>query len=226
MKYFITTDVHGHYTEMKSALDEAGFNSDDANHKLIILGDLFDRGTENLKVLNYVYDLLVKDKVQLIKGNHDEFFYDLRSMKWNASRNGFGKTLEEFLGRKLENDEPFKVAKEVFEKQPKLERVLKAMVDSITIDKFVLLHGGLDFEGYPDNWCNTQAWITVGLNDKDPVTYIFGHWHAYQLNEKFLKHRRNEPFIYKNYIGLDSAVALTKQMFVYIIETENSKGEE
>lgn len=226
MKYFLISDIHGHFTEMKSALDEAGFNSEDTNHQLIILGDLFDRGTENLKVLEYVHDLLVKDKVRLIKGNHDEFFYDLRSIQWNASRNGFDKTLEEFLGRKLVNEDPFKIMDEVFKKQPNLRIVLDSMVDSITIDKFVLLHGGLDFDGYPDNWCNTQRWISVGLNDKDPVTYIFGHWHAYQLNEKFLNHRRNEPFIYKNYIGIDSAVALTKRMFVYIIETENSEGEE
>ena len=44
MRYFITADVHGFYTEFHKALDEAGYFTDPEPHKLIILGDLFDRG--------------------------------------------------------------------------------------------------------------------------------------------------------------------------------------
>lgn len=42
----VVSDVHGYYTQMKSALEKAGFFSDDAPHKLIMLGDIFDRGHE------------------------------------------------------------------------------------------------------------------------------------------------------------------------------------
>ena len=43
MKYFVVSDVHGFYTELKVALDKNGFDINDNNHKLIICGDLMDR---------------------------------------------------------------------------------------------------------------------------------------------------------------------------------------
>ena len=39
-------DVHGFYTEMISALKEKGYFDDKSPHKLIVCGDLFDRGSE------------------------------------------------------------------------------------------------------------------------------------------------------------------------------------
>lgn len=46
MRYYVVSDIHGYYTQMKSALEKAGFFSDTTPHKLIMLGDLFDRGHE------------------------------------------------------------------------------------------------------------------------------------------------------------------------------------
>lgn len=57
MRYYVTADVHGFYTPLITALTKAGFFADSALHKLVILGDLFDRGKEALKrrlfYLNY-----------------------------------------------------------------------------------------------------------------------------------------------------------------------------
>lgn len=55
MRYFITSDIHGHYTELKQALDNKGFNKD--ADTLVICGDLLDRGKENVKCLQYVNSL-------------------------------------------------------------------------------------------------------------------------------------------------------------------------
>ncbi len=46
MRYYVVADPHGFFTEMKTALEEKGFFSDAEPHKLIICGDLFDRGAE------------------------------------------------------------------------------------------------------------------------------------------------------------------------------------
>ena len=46
MRYYVTTDIHGFYTPFHEALEAAGYFSDTKPHKLLILGDLFDRGTE------------------------------------------------------------------------------------------------------------------------------------------------------------------------------------
>ena len=38
MKYYITADIHGFYTEFQKVLDEAGYFTNPEPHKLIILG--------------------------------------------------------------------------------------------------------------------------------------------------------------------------------------------
>ena len=68
-KLFIISDIHGFYTEMKASLDKAGFNENDESHLLICLGDYFDRGKENLRVLEYLEK--INNKI-LIRGNHED----------------------------------------------------------------------------------------------------------------------------------------------------------
>ena len=44
MKYYVTADIHGIYSILHDALEEAGFFAETQPHKLIVLGDLFDSG--------------------------------------------------------------------------------------------------------------------------------------------------------------------------------------
>lgn len=50
---FAVSDIYSHYTLLKAALDQAGFDPKDPNHLLVCCGDSFDRGTENEAVLKY-----------------------------------------------------------------------------------------------------------------------------------------------------------------------------
>ncbi len=58
MKYYITADIHGFYTEFHKALDEAGYFNDSEPRKLIILGDIFDRGQEAVEMQRFILSLL------------------------------------------------------------------------------------------------------------------------------------------------------------------------
>lgn len=73
MTIFTVSDIHSFYTPMKKALDEAGFEPGDPNSLLVVCGDLFDRGNESQRVLDYM--LSVPNKV-LVKGNHSTLFQD------------------------------------------------------------------------------------------------------------------------------------------------------
>lgn len=77
MRYYVIADPHGFYTETRKALEEAGFFADTRPHKLIICGDLLDRGGEPQEMVNFVMDLMDKNQVILIKGNHEDLFQDL-----------------------------------------------------------------------------------------------------------------------------------------------------
>lgn len=71
MKYFVVSDIHNYFEPMIEALNEKGFDISDPSHKVIICGDLFDRGPDAINCLRFVNDLIKENKVILVKGNHD-----------------------------------------------------------------------------------------------------------------------------------------------------------
>ena len=77
MKYYVLSDIHGYFDETVAALHNAGWFDETAPSKIVICGDLFDRGGQALKLQNFIVDLLAKDRVILIRGNHEDLFEDL-----------------------------------------------------------------------------------------------------------------------------------------------------
>ena len=77
MKYYVVADVHGFFDELKFALTEKGFFTDTEQHKLIVCGDLFDRGKQAAELQEFILDLLAKDEVILIRGNHEDLMLEL-----------------------------------------------------------------------------------------------------------------------------------------------------
>jgi serine/threonine protein phosphatase 1 len=59
MKYFVFSDIHGHYQLLINELKKAGFDINNDNHMLISIGDNFDRGKENIEVYQYLKELKV-----------------------------------------------------------------------------------------------------------------------------------------------------------------------
>lgn len=59
MRYYVTADVHGYFSELKNALEDNGFFEDQEPHKLIVCGDLYDRGTLERILAVKVSDFLV-----------------------------------------------------------------------------------------------------------------------------------------------------------------------
>ena len=76
MKYFIVSDLHSFYTELKTALNAAGFDISNNEHVLIVCGDVFDRGSETVELYNFLTSI-PDDRLILIKGNHEYLYEDL-----------------------------------------------------------------------------------------------------------------------------------------------------
>lgn len=72
MRYIFVSDIHGEFNKLMDALKEKNF--DPENDTLITLGDLFDRGSQSLEVLDYVLSLPHCIKVW---GNHDRRLREL-----------------------------------------------------------------------------------------------------------------------------------------------------
>lgn len=73
---FLVSDIHSFYTPLRACLKEAGFNPKDKTHRLIILGDIFDRGSGTLEVYKFIKSL-PKHRRILIKGNHEQLYFEL-----------------------------------------------------------------------------------------------------------------------------------------------------
>lgn len=98
-KLFVISDIHGHCTLLKAALDQAGFDREDPTHWLIGCGDYFDRGNENVEVLKFLER--VPRKV-LLRGNHEDLLLKLlQSGKVLPHHyiNGTMQTLQDFFGK-------------------------------------------------------------------------------------------------------------------------------
>ena len=73
---YLVSDVHSFFDSLIRALKTAGFfESKDA--RLVLLGDALDRGTQPLKLIDFLLKLKEEDRLIYILGNHEELMYDL-----------------------------------------------------------------------------------------------------------------------------------------------------
>ena len=61
---------------MMNSLTDAGFDVNNENHILVILGDIFDRGTEPIQMYNFLKEF-PRDRRILIRGNHEYLLKEL-----------------------------------------------------------------------------------------------------------------------------------------------------
>lgn len=114
-KYFVISDIHGFYKETIKALKEKGYDSNNENHMLLVLGDIFDRGNEALEIYNWLKDLTDRNKAIVLKGNHDDFLikfltdYNTMENQFNFYNNGLESTIKSFLKQDKNIREYYKI---------------------------------------------------------------------------------------------------------------------
>lgn len=188
-KLFVISDIHGHYTLMRQALDDAGFDSKDPQHLLVCCGDYFDRGKENLKVLQYLDR--IENKVML-RGNHEDMllkvFYTGRMHPHNYL-NGTVETVVELFGKYALDD--FGNV-DFTGKTRMLDRITDFILEGIDYfetSNYVFVHGWLPIiDGkIPADWRHSSAqswerarwrkWLEEYDGDRlDGKTIVCGHY--------------------------------------------------
>ena len=149
MKYYVTADVHGYFSELKTALTSAGFFDDKKPHKLIVCGDLFDRGSEALLLQNFILNLLENDEVILIKGNHEdlalELLHNWRNKSYMQSyhrTNGTIDTVCQLTG--VTKTDIYLYPEETERKiscNPYIQKIIPEMIDYFETEHYVFTHG-------------------------------------------------------------------------------------
>ena len=96
---FAVSDIHGHADLLKEALKNAGFDPKNEKHLLIVCGDCFDRGDQNMQVLQYLDRI---DNKVLLRGNHEDMLLEIFEsgiIKPHNFVNGTIQTLVELFGK-------------------------------------------------------------------------------------------------------------------------------
>lgn len=157
MKY-VMSDLHGCYDKFIKMLELINFNEQD---ELYILGDIFDRGSQPIKILEYI---VAHDNIHLLKGNHEkmfeEFFETGDASLWNI--NGGYSTL-------------FGLNKKGFEYAQYVYSYIKRLPVIKVVDNFILVHAGL----YLPKNCNDFALKELlELQEEDVNLWTRDHIHS------------------------------------------------
>lgn len=147
MKYYVISDTHGFYTETHKALTNAGYFADQEPHKLLMLGDIMDRGQKAIQMQKFVLDLMEKDEVVLVKGNHEDFFELFATedqglpLRHHVHNGTYGTALQ------LTGFDPVMAQikhwdfAEVARNTPYYKQIIPAMVDYFETQNHVFVHG-------------------------------------------------------------------------------------
>lgn len=203
MKYYVTADTHSFFTPFKKALEEAGYFDDEGEKRIIICGDLMDRGSESIEMQNFVLELMKEDKIILVKGNHEDLFEQFcTSDEGRATNqhvhNGTFLTAIHLTSTLLTDavDHPQQLA-EACRNTPFYKTIIPSMRDYYETEHYIFVHGwipcfveGRDRFSYYGDWRDDSpaTWAAArwyngilchhcGVTE-DSKTIVCGHWHT------------------------------------------------
>ena len=239
MKYFVSGDIHGFYDEWQNALKDKGFDLNNPKHKIILCGDLFDRGNQPKEIIDFV--LKHKDKVILIRGNHEDLMEQMierNSSDYGDLCNGTAQTIVDLYPEwQISEFDLKKIAKET-----RLQEVLDMCIDYYETKNYIFVHGWIPIVEncylYDSNWRTARKERWEKARWTNPVemyryeiyepnkTIVCGHWHCSALwheqnpdeYEEFGDKANFEPFITKNMIAIDACTPYSHKVNVVVLE--------
>ena len=248
MKYFVVSDVHSYYKELRKALKEQGYDPENKDHFFISCGDLFDRGPDAQKCLDFVMSL-PKDRRIFVKGNHEENLEMILRNHHITETDIYNKTADTVRQfAKCKKNETYTIGIDTCLRKRKLKAYLSECKDYYETDDYIFCHGFIPLfdeteEGklyyrtadahawFWARWANGfKEWMFYKdmLPDK---TIVFGHYHAsyghshlHNYKEEYPRTKKNlddccfEPFYDKGIIGIDACTALTHKVNCIVLK--------
>lgn len=168
-KLFVISDIHGCYDIAKRDLLLNGYDENNDNHLLIVLGDIFDRGMKSKEIFEWLYDLSINKKAIVIKGNHEEMLISFLNSNQNFNQGfynfGMRETIISFCGedydfikfseKQYDNgafvdwDDCFskfriEITKVITTKYPSLLKWLESLPYYYETDNYIFTHASID----------------------------------------------------------------------------------
>lgn len=252
LKYFCSADIHSFFDEWIIALRNKGFDLKNPDHKIIVCGDLFDRGNQSRECYEFMKLLMEKNRAIYIRGNHEDLMLDaiLDAKRYNIRRHHISNGAIRTIANMMDCSEydllaGFYDQKAFAKASEELLNFIDTSIDYYQLGDKVFVHGWIpttvdanNNEIVHDNWrdggwkqarwtCCFDAW---GLNLLPPTgeTVVCGHWHTSYGWSKF--RNRSEwgpdaeftPFIEKGIVALDACTAYTKMVNVVVFDEQGN----
>ena len=233
MKYFVLSDPHGCKDIMVNELHSKGFVEGSEDMRLIICGDIFDRGTQTTEMYEYLKGL--DDQLVFVRGNYEDGleecymqFRENGEVEWYHQHNGTVKTMMVLLNNGLLDEV--------------IDWINNKTIDYFETEHYIFVHGFIPTisynKFYPD-WRNAtkKDWMdarwTNGMDayfhiKKDlDKTIVCGHrccgygnllYHGEitdDLGEDTIIELSDHPFIENHLIAIDSCTAYSGKVNVF-----------
>ncbi|WP_414050775.1 metallophosphoesterase [Macrococcus animalis] len=156
----VVSDIHGSIELFKQLLEKVNFTDND---RLIILGDIIDKGPNSIGLIEYVSELLKKEYVHMILGNCDCIFDELeedylyhymsyRHTIVHEALDKLGKTLDDYATQG-------EMAADIRKHFGYLHDVVRDLPLMIETEDFIFVHAGLDQQ----NYMNTSRYNALNM---------------------------------------------------------------
>lgn len=248
MKYFVSADIHSYFVEWMSALHSAGFDMNNNEHCIIVCGDLFDRGDDSAKCLEFAKQLVAKNRFIYVRGNHEDLLNTCvqQMLSGHVSNhhisNGTVKTLADIMDCSIYDV----LSRSYSTEQRDLAEALLKFINSNTIDYFelgetVFVHGWVPTT-YDENktmivhanwregdwkqarWENGMEMYNFDITVPEK-TIVCGHWHTSygwsklaNVGSEWGHDACFNTFIQPGIVALDGCVAYTCNVNVVIFD--------
>ena len=248
MKYYVAADVHGFYSLFREALERAGYFSDREERKLVILGDLFDRGDEAREMQDFILQQMKTGDLILIRGNHEDLFQELVTGDHGNAydhhiHNGTYDTALQLTGftRNMAQMQNFAFALAA-RQTPYYTEIIPSMLDYYETERYVFVHGWIPcvanrrtgYSYYPE-WRDVDAfewkrarWLNgmdAARTCEEEKTILCGHWHTSYGHARY-ENKGTEfgpdadfsPYAAPGIIALDACTAVSGKVNVIVLE--------
>ncbi|MBQ3125034.1 MAG: serine/threonine protein phosphatase [Clostridia bacterium] len=220
-RLLVMSDLHGCYDKYQMMLEKIKFN--DKEDKLIILGDVLDRGENPLCIIK---DIMKRENVELLMGNHELFafsvmpyvnspideineeFYseELRKKYFTWMWNGGDTTFDEFYKLSI------KEQKEIIAYLQELPSSIEVTVNG---NKYFLSHAGINnyISDEELGWKTVEDFVWRSPDNFDMPFFkeenrflVFGHTPTFRIPGG----TAGKIFKKNNYIGIDCGAVFEK----------------
>lgn len=227
VKNFISSDIHGFYDQWIKALNKKGFDINNPDHHIIVLGDLFDRGIQAQECLDFVVKMIKAGRAEVILGNHEILLMDALKRGWFNSWDNVNKTnntVYQLAGNLFKCDDDMAIEK------VKHNKDLKFYFDNLTTyyetNNHIFVHGWLPNKlnwrsATPKEWAEAtwlngyNEWLDDRVADKQIVC---GHIGSVIANEKIYGKQDFSPFINDKIAMIDGSVYRSNLINVIVID--------